>query len=79
MQYQCEKCFRTSCKIRRIGKPVYNCGSYKDKPFTNADRLRETTDNIELAQDIFKFCNELSCNYDFSTNGILNYLNNKSE
>ena len=78
MQYQCEKCFRTSCKGRRIDRSVYNCGNYKDKPFTNADILRETIDNTELAVKIFKFCSDLSCNYEFSAIGIMNYLNELS-
>jgi len=74
MLCQCRNCVRTSCTARKETGSV-RCGRYKDTPFTNADRLREIDDNTELAKEIFKFCSELSCNYDFSSMGVLSYLN----
>lgn len=45
------------------------------KPLTKGDVIREISNNAELAKEIFRFCNELSCNYDFSMAGLLAHLN----
>lgn len=75
----CEKCYRTSCSVRRTDRPVHNCGNYKDTPFTNADKLRETKDNKELANKIYQFCSDLSTSNNFCAVSILNYLNEISD
>ena len=49
------------------------------KPLTKGDVIREISNNAELAKEIFRFCNELSCNYDFSMAGLLAHLNQPVE
>lgn len=78
MLVECKNCMRFDCKAGKESGAV-RCGRFTDTPLTNADKLRETNDNIELAQKIFKFCSNLSENYDFSAAGVLNYLNSIDE
>ena len=60
-------------------KDRYEQTDVTDAIKTRGDIIREISDNIELAQEIFKFCSELFSNYDFSTNGIWAYLNETVE